>query len=101
MPFAILPAIPTGSMSSSRASECGAHDPLADTAWAAHVTELLPSGELVTVAGAAHAAHDGVPETVAELIDGFTTTQPSDRYVALCRAASSRDARPGFEELSP
>lgn len=46
----------------------GAHDPLCSAAWAREVASLLPSGRLVTIAGAGHAAHYSHAREVARLV---------------------------------
>jgi pimeloyl-ACP methyl ester carboxylesterase len=46
----------------------GAHDPISPHAWAREVAALLPHGRLVTVAGAAHAAHFSQPRQIADAI---------------------------------
>lgn len=43
----------------------GAHDPICSAAWAREAAWLLPHGRLVTIAGAAHAAHFSHPREVA------------------------------------
>ena len=46
----------------------GSHDPLCPAAWANEAASLLPRGRLVTIAGAAHAAHYSHPQEVARLV---------------------------------
>ena len=46
----------------------GAHDPLCPAAWAREAASLLPRGRLVTIAGAAHAAHYSHPLEVARVV---------------------------------
>ena len=48
----------------------GARDPLCPPEWARRAAELLPQGRLVTIAGAAHAAHASHPREVAALVTG-------------------------------
>lgn len=46
----------------------GSHDPLSTAGWAREVAKLLPQGSLVTLAGAAHAAHYSHAREVADLV---------------------------------
>lgn len=46
----------------------GAHDPICSAAWARVAASLLPHGRLVTIAGAAHAAHFSHPLEVARVV---------------------------------
>jgi pimeloyl-ACP methyl ester carboxylesterase len=46
----------------------GAHDRICPPAWAREAAALLPQGRLVTIAGAAHAAHWSHPREVARLV---------------------------------
>lgn len=46
----------------------GAHDPICPAAWAREAASLLPHGRLVTIAGAAHAAHFSHPREVARVV---------------------------------
>ena len=46
----------------------GAHDPICPDRWAREAARLLPRGRLVTIAGAAHAAHFSHPQEVARLV---------------------------------
>lgn len=48
----------------------GARDPLCPPEWGRRAAELLPQGRLVTIAGAAHAAHASHPREVAALVTG-------------------------------
>ena len=52
----------------------GAHDPLCPAEWAREATTLLPHGRLVTVAGAAHAAHYSHPREIARLVRELSGT---------------------------
>ena len=46
----------------------GAHDPICSAAWARQAASLLPRGRLLTIAGAAHAAHFSHPREVARVV---------------------------------
>ena len=53
----------------------GAHDPICSEAWAREAAALLPNGRLVTIAGAAHAAHFSHPQAVADLVRSLRETR--------------------------
>jgi pimeloyl-ACP methyl ester carboxylesterase len=52
----------------------GAHDPLCPAEWAREAASLLPNGRLLTIAGAAHAAHYSHPREVARLVRELSET---------------------------
>jgi pimeloyl-ACP methyl ester carboxylesterase len=52
----------------------GVHDPICPHAWAREAAALLPRGGLITIAGAAHAAHFSQPRQVAEAISRLRET---------------------------
>jgi pimeloyl-ACP methyl ester carboxylesterase len=47
----------------------GSRDPLSPFPWCEHATRLLPEGTLVTISGAAHAAHWSHPRQTVEAIE--------------------------------
>jgi 2-hydroxy-6-oxonona-2,4-dienedioate hydrolase len=49
----------------------GEHDPVVPQRWAEKAAALLPHGQLVVVAGHAHACHYTAPRDVAELVRGL------------------------------
>jgi 2-hydroxy-6-oxonona-2,4-dienedioate hydrolase len=53
----------------------GAHDPICSEAWAREAAALLSNGRLVTIAGAAHAAHFSHPRAVADLVRSLRETR--------------------------
>jgi pimeloyl-ACP methyl ester carboxylesterase len=52
----------------------GAHDTICSAAWAREAASLLPNGRLVTIAGAAHAAHFSHPREVARVVSELRGT---------------------------
>jgi pimeloyl-ACP methyl ester carboxylesterase len=52
----------------------GAHDPICPHEWAREAAALLPRGRLVTIAGAAHAAHFSHPREVADAVTRLRET---------------------------
>jgi pimeloyl-ACP methyl ester carboxylesterase len=56
----------------------GAHDPICSAAWAREAASLLPNGRLVTIAGAAHAAHFSHPRDIARLVSQLRGTPAAD-----------------------
>jgi pimeloyl-ACP methyl ester carboxylesterase len=57
----------------------GAHDPLCPAGWGREAASLLPRGRLVTLAGAAHAAHYSHPREVARLVRELSGTPAAAR----------------------
>jgi pimeloyl-ACP methyl ester carboxylesterase len=53
----------------------GAHDPLCPADWARRAASLPRDGRLVTIAGAAHAAHYSHPREVAQLVRELSGTR--------------------------
>jgi pimeloyl-ACP methyl ester carboxylesterase len=52
----------------------GAHDPICSARWGREAASLLPNGRLVTIAGAAHAAHFSHPGEVARVVSELRGT---------------------------
>lgn len=52
----------------------GAHDPICSASWAREAAALLAAGRLVTIAGAAHAAHFSHPFDVARVVSELRGT---------------------------
>ena len=76
----------------------GERDAFVSPAWAERVTNLLPHGELATIAGAPHAANYTAPDAVARLVRTFLTRlsqRAENGHASPARVDHRRNAKAG------